>query len=150
VDRNEARAIEWDCTQLLVKFYNLLDEKRYEDLTGLFAEDGVWVRLGEELKGPAGILEAMREREDWLTAHLVSNIQITILDPNTVETCQYVTLYRIEGHEPAKGPASVVLPMGILRHRDTLVRDGEVWKFKRKTSRAVMVNRERVTHYDKR
>ena len=150
MDRNEARAIEWDCTQLLIKFYNLLDEKRYEDLTGLFAEDGVWVRLGEELKGPAGILEAMREREDWLTAHLVSNIQITILDPNKVETCQYVTLYRIEGHEPSKGPASVVLPMGILRHRDTLVRDGEVWKFQRKTSRAVMVNRERVTHYDKR
>ena len=49
MDRAEQRAIEWDCTQLLIRFYNLLDAKRYEELAALFAEDGVWVRLGEEL-----------------------------------------------------------------------------------------------------
>lgn len=150
MDRNEARAIEWDCTQLLIKFYNLLDQKRYEELTDLFAPDGVWVRLGEELKGPAGILEGMREREDWLTAHLLSNAQITIQDADNATTYQYVTLYRVEGHDPAKGPGGITLPMGVLCHRDTLVRIGGEWKFRRKTSKAVLANRERVTHYDKR
>jgi hypothetical protein len=38
----------------------------------------------------------------------------------------------------------------ILRHSDQLVRDGGVSNFKRKMSRAIMVNRERVTHYDRR
>lgn len=150
LDRGEARAIEWDCNQLLISFYNLLDQKDYGALADLFAEDGAWVRLGQELKGRHAIMEAMREREDWLTTHIVSNIQIKIVDPDTAETSQYVTLYRIEGHQPSKGPAAVAPPMGILHHRDTLVRRDGQWKFKRKTSRAVMVNRERVTHYDKR
>lgn len=149
MDRDQARAIEWDCTQLLVKFYNLLDQKRYEEMAALFTADGVWVRLGKQLVGPAGILHEMNEREDWLTTHLVSNIEINVIDENRAETMQYVVQYRAENYDPASGPAPVVPPMGVLRHRDQLVRDGEAWKFKRKTSRAVFVNRQRITHYDK-
>jgi hypothetical protein len=151
MDRETARAIEWDCTQLVIRFYGALDGKRYQDLVGLFTEDGVWVRLGKELVGPKNMLAEMNERDDWLTAHIVSNIEINIVDADRVETSQYVTLYRHEGWDPAvKGPAPVILPMGILHHRDQIVRDGGVWKFKRKTSRAVMVNRERITHYEKK
>jgi hypothetical protein len=150
VDREEQRAIEWDCTQLLIKFYNLLDEKRYEELAGLFADDGVWVRLGKELVGGPAILAAMAGRDDWLTAHLVSNIGIDIIDSDNVETTQYVTLYRHEGCGGAEGPAPVVPPLGILRHRDRLGREAGIWKFKRKTSRAIMANRDRGTHYDQK
>jgi hypothetical protein len=149
MDRDTARNIEWDCTQLLTKFYNLLDAKHYRNLSELFAADGVWVRLGIELKGPQAILDAMTEREDWLTAHLLTNVEVTIKDPNHAETVQYITLYRIEGYDPAQGPASVALPMGILRHRDQLIRIDGNWKFKRKESRAILVNRQRITHYDK-
>jgi hypothetical protein len=91
----------------------------------------------------------MTEREDWLTAHLLTNVEVTIKDPNHAETVQYITLYRIEGYDPAQGPASVALPMGILRHRDQLIRIDGNWKFKRKESRAILVNRQRITHYDK-
>ncbi len=149
MDRDEARKIEWDCSQLLLKFYGYLDEKRYDDLVALFAPDGAWVRLGKELAGPAAILEAMKEREDWMTAHLVSNIRVEIIGPDRADTTQYITLYRHEGFDAAAGPGPVVLPLGILRHKDQLVRMGGEWKFKRKTSRAMMVNRERVTIYDK-
>ncbi len=149
MDRNDQRAIEWDCTQLIIRFYCLLDEKRYEELAGLFASDGVWVRLGTELVGGPAILAAMAERDDWLTAHLVSNIRIDIIDADNVESTQYVTLYRHEGRDEAEGPAPVVPPLGVLRHRDRLARDDGIWKFKRKTSRAIMTDRERVTHYDK-
>ena len=149
MELSERRAIEWDCTQLLIRFYGLLDEMRYEELAGLFTDDGVWVRLGKELVGGAAILNAMSERNDWLTAHVVSNIRIDIIDADTVETTQYVTLYRHECRDEAEGPAPVVPPLGILRHRDRLVRVAGDWKFKRKTSRAIMANRDRVTHYDK-
>jgi hypothetical protein len=90
----------------------------------------------------------MAERDDWLTVHIVTNVRVDIVDADHADTTQYITLYRHEGWDAADGPAPVVLPLGVLRHRDQLVRDGAVWKFKRKTSRAVMVNRERVTHYD--
>ena len=149
MDRDAERAIEWDCNKLLNQFYRLLDDKKYEALANLFADDGVWMRLGEELNGPAAILDAMGEREDWLTAHLLSNVQIEVSDPDHATSSQYVTLYRIEGYDPSGGPAEVTLPMGILRHRDQLVRIDNHWKFQRKESRAVLVNRKRVTHYDR-
>jgi hypothetical protein len=135
---------------LLIRFYNLLDGKRYEEMANLFATDGVWVRLGKELVGPAAIVDEMKERDDWLTAHLVSNIEIRIIDADRADTSQYVTLYRHEHWDSSAGPGPVVPPMGILHHRDQLIRVGGSWKFKRKTSSAIMVNRDRITHYDRK
>lgn len=149
MDRQAARQIEWDCTQLIYSFYGYLDENRYEDLANLFAPDGCWTRLGEPLVGPQAILEAMREREDWLTAHLVSNVRVKVFDAARAETVQYITLYRHEGYDPKSGPAPVVLPLGVLRHADQLVCIKGTWKFQLKTSRAIMTDRQRVTHYDK-
>jgi hypothetical protein len=149
MDRGMERAIEWDCTRLVTSFYGLLDDKRYRELADLFTDDGVWVRLGEELVGGDAIVAAMAARDDWLTAHLVTNISIHIVDADNMETTQYITLYRHEGRSKDDGPAPVVPPLGILRHRDRLVREAGGWKFARKTSRAIMTDRQRVTHYDK-
>ena len=143
------REIEWDCQKLILQFYGYLDEKRYDELANLFADDGAWVRLGQELVGPNSIKKAMKERESWLTMHLVTNIRINVVDEYLAETIQYITLYRQEDVDPESGPLPVVMPLGLLRHTDTLVRINNTWKFKRKASRAVMVNRARVTHYDK-
>jgi hypothetical protein len=149
MNRDLARAIEWDCTQLIYKFYGYLDENRYEEMGKLFTEDGVWVRLGKEVKGPANISALKAERKNWLTAHLVTNVRVNVIDPHRAETIQYITLYRHENWETT-GPAPVVLPLGILRHQDVIVNDGGAWKFKRKTSRAIMADTSRVTHYEKR
>lgn len=149
MNREQERAIEWDCIQVLYEFYACLDEKRYDDLVDLFVEDGTWVRLGKELTGPQNIKAAMVEREDWLTAHLVTNARVSVRDENRADTVQYITLYRQEGVDRTAGPSPVVLPLAILCHRDQLVRAGGKWKFKRKTSQAVMVNRATVKHYDK-
>jgi hypothetical protein len=148
ISRDDARKAEWDCTQLILTFYRCLDEKRYDDLIEIFDENGAWVRLGVELVGKAQIRKAMDERDDWLTAHIVTNVCVDVIDDNHANTTQYITLYRHEGWTPPMGPAKVVLPLGILRHRDQLVRIGGIWKFKRKTSKAIMVDRTRVTHYD--
>jgi hypothetical protein len=150
MDLDTARAIEWDCMQLLNRFYGYLDEKRYDELAQLFVEDGAWNRLGKDLIGPDAIRAAMRERDEWLTVHVLTNVRIDIVDADHSNTTQYITLYRHEGWDETAGPAPVVLPLGILRHRDQLVRKDGVWKFQHKTSRAMMVNRERVTHYDQK
>lgn len=149
MDRDQARSVEWDCARLVTEFYCALDEKRYKDLAALFTQDGVWNRLGVDLTGPDAILESMATRTDWLTAHLVTNIRIQIVDQNRVDTTQYITLYRHEGWQPEAGPPPVVLPLGVLKHWDTHVRIGTEWKIARKISRAIMADRARVTHYDK-
>ncbi len=149
MNREIERTIEWDCTQLVYEFYACLDEKRYDDMVELFAEDGAWVRLGEELRGKKAIKATMGTREEWITAHLVTNARIRVRDESNADTTQYITLYRHEDWNPADGPAPIVLPLGVLRHKDHLVRVGDQWKIKRKTSRAIMANIERVTHYEK-
>ena len=149
MEREVARAIEWDCAQLVTAFYGALDEQRYEDLAGLFASDGVWNRLGKDLVGGAAIMKAMQTRTDWLTAHLVTNIRVSVVDADHAETTQYITLYRHEGWKPEMGPAPVVLPIGILKHWDKHVRIGGVWRIAHKRSRAMMADRSRVSHYDK-
>jgi hypothetical protein len=146
---DEVRAMEWDCTKLIYRFYRCLDEHLYDELANLFTATGAWVRLGKELVGPQMILSEIRERKNWMTAHLVTNVQIAVTDESHADSWQYVTLYRHEDWDPARGPAPVVLPLGILRHRDKLVREDGAWKFQRKTSNAVMTDRSRVSHYDK-
>jgi hypothetical protein len=150
LDSTTRREIEWDCTQLITRFYGYLDEKQYDALADLFLPDGAWVRLGEELVGPEGIKARMAEREDWMTAHVLTNVRINVISENEADSVQYITLYRHEGRSPGDGPAAVVLPLGILRHTDKMMRTADGWKFKRKASRAIMVNRERVTIYDKK
>jgi hypothetical protein len=144
----DRRVIQWDCTQLIYRFYACLDEHNYDELATLFAPTGAWVRLGKELVGPAGILEGIRERENWLTAHLVTNVRIQVVGVDVARSSQFVTLYRHENWDLNSGPAPVVLPLGVLRHQDELVRFDGRWMFQRKTSRAVMVDRDRVTHYE--
>jgi hypothetical protein len=151
MEKSLEREAAWDCTQLIQRFYWCLDDQRYDDLANLFTETGAWVRLGKELVGPKTIRETMiKERKNWITAHLLSNLQVTVKSETAASSTQYVTLYRHEDWDASKGPAPVVLPLGILRHRDELVRVGGEWKFQRKTSKAVMVDRVRVTHYDQR
>lgn len=148
LDRNIERQIEWDCVQLLNKFYGYLDDGRYSEMADLFVPEGAWVRLGQELRGRDAIISAMGTRKGWLTAHILTNARVSVLDECQAHTVQYITLYRLEGHEATKGPGPVVPPLGILRHADHLVlRDGQ-WRFLRKTSRAIMTDRSRVTHYD--
>jgi hypothetical protein len=148
MNRDLIRHIEWDCVRLVNEFYCALDEKRYEDLANLFAPDGVWNRLGVDLKGPPQILSSMEERSDWLTAHLVTNTRVKVLSQDHAETTQYITLYRHEGWSPERGPAAVVLPLGILKHWDTHVRTEDGWKIARKVSQAIMIDRVRVSKYD--
>lgn len=149
MQRDVARAIEWDCTQLVYSFYGALDEQRYEDLANLFVDGGVWNRLGKDLVGRDAILAAMKSRKDWLTAHLVTNVRVNVVDETHAETIQYITLYRHEGWAPEKGPAPVVLPLGVLKHWDKHQCIGGVWRIAHKRSRAIMTDRLRVTHYDK-
>jgi len=62
MNRDDARAIEWDCAQLLIRFFNEFDAWRYREMVNLFAPDGVWHRQGRALKGPDAILAALEQR----------------------------------------------------------------------------------------
>ncbi len=97
MDMAERHAIEWECAQNTIRFYNRLDGVRGEEAAALFAEDGMWYRDGDEaaFTGRAEIaahVNKLPERgnpaippEDRMVFHLVSNIEVTIVDAQTAE-----------------------------------------------------------------
>lgn len=94
---SERHAIEWECAQNTIRFYNRLDGVRGEEAAELFAEDGMWYRDGDEsaFTGRAEIaahVNALPQRgnpaiapEDRMVFHLVNNIEVTVIDENTAE-----------------------------------------------------------------
>lgn len=94
---SERHAIEWECAQNTIRFYNRLDGVRGEEAAELFAEDGMWYRDGDEsaFTGRAEIaahVNALPQRgnpaiapEDRIVFHLVNNIEVTVIDENTAE-----------------------------------------------------------------
>ena len=93
----ERHAIEWECAQNTIRFYNRLDGVRGEEAAAIFAEDGMWYRDGDEsaFTGRAEIaahVNKLRERgnpaipqEDRMVFHLVNNIEVNIIDADTAE-----------------------------------------------------------------
>jgi hypothetical protein len=127
--REDARAIEWDCAQILTRFFNEFDAWRYQEMVRLFAPDGVWHRQGRELKGADAILAALTERSTTQTVrHVVTNIEVTVRDEQTAESLLYVTAYQ---HDSGEQPTSVPVirsPSLLLAVPGKLVRTEDGWR----------------------
>jgi 3-phenylpropionate/cinnamic acid dioxygenase small subunit len=113
--------------RLLALYCQLMDDRRYEEWSQLFAADGVWALGGAEYRGPAEARAFMdrllRERPERRTKHLCTNIVIELDGAGGTATSAYAVLAR-EGD----GAWSVV---SLGHYRDRLVRraDGAGWQF---------------------
>jgi hypothetical protein len=93
----ERHAIEFECGNNTVRFYNRLDGVRGEEAAELFAENGIWYRDGDEsgFTGRAEIaahVNRLPERgnpnvpqADRMVFHLVTNVEVTVIDAETAE-----------------------------------------------------------------
>ncbi len=144
MDSGLRRDIEWDCSRVVIQFYNNLDAKQYDDLVDLFEADGVWKRQGKELEGQAAIMTAMQARGEFLVIrHVVTNIQIIVEDENNASSAEYVTIYRFDSEEKLDGPAPLDGPGVIFLYQDKLVRTDSGWKIKDKRGRPIMVKKKK-------
>ncbi|HEY5341952.1 MAG TPA: nuclear transport factor 2 family protein [Candidatus Aquilonibacter sp.] len=97
LDQAERHAIERECAQNTVRFYNRLDAVRGEEAAALFADDGIWYRDGDAsgFTGRAEIaahVNKLPERgnpnvpaADRMVFHLVTNVEVSVIDPQTAE-----------------------------------------------------------------
>jgi hypothetical protein len=128
LSREVTRAIEWDCTQLLTRFFNAFDAWRYDDMVAAFAPQGVWHRAGKALTGGA-ILEALNARSRTQTVrHVVTNIEVDVTDAAAADFVLYVTAYMHDSGTKAMTPAKISSPYLLLVVPGRLVRVGEDWK----------------------
>ena len=124
VDENR----EWAAAQTVARLFHCLDGGDYDGVAGLFADDGIWVRMDEELNGPAAVRAAMATRPATLrTRHLVTNMLTRTLADGSVEARYYITVFD-ELHDGA-GPASLSVPGAIFVCTDRLVPTGAGWRF---------------------
>lgn len=132
MQREEERAIEWDCAQVLTRFFNDFDQWRYADMADLFAIDGVWHRQGQALAGRAAILAALAERSTTQRVrHVVTNLQIDVLDRDTAASLLYVTAYRHDSGAKETQPPRIRAPYLLLVVPGGLRRTEAGWKIVR-------------------
>ncbi len=129
VTREAERAIEWDCAQVLTRFFNYFDQWRYENMADLFAADGVWHRQGQALVGPAAILTALAQRSTTQRVrHVVTNLQIDVIDGDTAASLLYVTAYRHDTGTKQTKPPQIRAPYLLLVVPGRLRRTEAGWK----------------------
>ena len=124
------------CQQAIHRFYAALDASDMDTVSAAMADDGVWVRQGEALRGPAAVRAALARRPAGRrTAHLVQNLVVDVIDPGRAQA-QFMTLvYRHDADAPLTGAAPLGAPLSISFHRERLVRgDSGVWQFVEKES----------------
>jgi len=148
----ERHAIEWECAQNTIRFYNRLDTVRGAEAAELFATDGIWYREGDE-SGFTGRIEIAEHvyklpqrgnpdiaPEDKIVFHLVTNVEVTVLDANSAEVRALTSV--VSGKRGANGTAGstrgivAVFPTVEL-HKKT----AEGWKIaSKKTTQALRVS----------
>lgn len=119
------------CQQAIHRFYAALDASDFDTVSAALADDGVWHRQGEALRGPAAVKQALAHRPAGRrTAHLVQNLVVDVIDPGQARV-QFMTLvYRHDAvtqtdtgqDSDAGGPAPLSLPLSISFHREHLAR----------------------------
>ena len=81
MDQTERHAIEWECARLINLYALLNDEARWEEVTALYAPDGLMTRPtapDEPVVGREAILAAFKARPPRTTRHVCSNIVIDV------------------------------------------------------------------------
>lgn len=77
----ERRAIEWECSRLVVLYAKLNDEARWHDLAALYIESGSMIRPtapSDPIIGRPAIFAAFAARPPRVTRHVCSNIVIDV------------------------------------------------------------------------
>ena len=85
---------EWQCANLLARFFHYLDEQRHDDITAFFTAEGRWHRQGRLLVGGYAIRAALQVRtHDCFVRHVLSAPCVTVGRDQRVTVQAAVTVY---------------------------------------------------------
>ncbi|HVV92492.1 MAG TPA: nuclear transport factor 2 family protein [Hyphomicrobiales bacterium] len=112
VTPDEVRAIEADCSRVLLRLFLALDERRYDDVAASFLENGMWHRRGQALSGPGEVRRAMAERPATARVrHVITNLVVTPRGPDVADFILYLSAYTHDGPVDAAPPVPATLWM---------------------------------------
>jgi len=126
-------AIRQACTDLIVRYAWLNDERRFEELAALFTEDARLYRPsapGQAIEGRAAILEAFRKRPlETMTFHVTSDVLVEVQGAERAQARSRILLLSATRPQEAGAlPLEVKPPLpGVFRDSFALTAEG--WKF---------------------
>ena len=133
MNRDEERAIEWECQRILIRLCLYNDTRKFDELANLFTPDGVWLRLGEALEGRENIRKEMEARPAGvLVQQVLSNVLVTVIDADHAEAISYKSIYRHEEGETLDKPVALNGPKWVSVYTEKLDRTDEGWRIARK------------------
>jgi hypothetical protein len=129
MDRDVERGIEWDCAQVLLRFFDAFDGWNYDGMAALFAPEGVWHRAGKALAGRDAIVTEMHRRSTTqVIRHVVTNLIVDVMDTDHAEARLYLTAYRHDAGEPRATPAPMKVPAMLLVVSAGLIKTSDGWQ----------------------
>jgi len=139
--------IEWQCRNLCYEFAYLIDTRQYSKLAALFAEDGVFDRVGQVLRGRQDIVEALLNRSSELrTRHVCNNIHFIEVGPDVARAVVYNTTLVGKG-DPEGMPAPYGMSQGaFLEFRDLYRRTADGWRFGERKASVVLMPPDMPSH----
>lgn len=155
MDDAERRAIEWECAQNTIRFYNRLDAVRGDDAAQLFAADGIWYKMNSDdghvgREAIAAYVNKVRQRgsqaiaeEDRMVFHLVLNLEVTVIDANHAEVrATTATMPGMRGSDGKDGWTNGI--SGVFPTLELHKRTAEGWKIASKRTSLAMRVRDKI------
>ena len=142
MDREQERAIEWDCFHTQNRYYVLADAGDFEGAASQFAKDGVWTmkQWGQELRGRAKIANGLKDGlGPVFIRHYISNITVTVIDENNAEVISYAHAYRHEKDEIKDETIPFIGAWALARHDNKMVLTDDGWKISRRDVSAMLM-----------
>lgn len=82
------------CEAVVLEFFHALDTRRHADAAALMADDGVWLRQGQRLAGPAQVLDALNARAaERSTCHVITNLRLLDVSDTHATVGYFLTAY---------------------------------------------------------
>ncbi len=136
MDRDQERAIEWDCAKVLTQFYLCVDGGEYEAAAEMYTEDGFWTAGDLEMHGREAISESMQTGLTTVfVQHFIQNIVVNVIDEDHADSVLYASVYRQGKADILPATLPSVGPWFIGRQDNKMVRTSDGWKIARKDIR---------------
>ena len=132
--------IEWACTKLVHAFAYYMDQRRYDDLAALFTPEGVFDRVGQQLRGRREIVDALGKRPlDQRIRHVTVGIHFARVATDEAAAVVYNASYVGRLDEPDKPSLYAMSQPALLEFGDAFRRTPDGWRISERIARMVLV-----------
>jgi hypothetical protein len=134
---------ESSCVRLVYEFGRLVDARNFEELVKLFDDDGEFNRPSEPnnvIKGRAALLANFRTRPNYVSAHLFSNVNVSVDSSVRAVGHSYLVMYTANPGKVGSLGVPIANPEArIGAFTEEFICKGGVWRFSRRVGRMLMV-----------